>query len=246
MHFAQLPSSSLSGRIRLDGSDPNFANDAHQKVTIQTGFYADNLKPYIDSKAASIEVTVPKYTVSYQFVDDDYAGAKVGPVMEVTGDYASQQAVNLVVPAGYELAQGQVLLTTVTIGKTDTIVPIHLVRATESIVINFLDVNGNVVQSQTISGKYGMTKPVNDLLPDGWQLLNGQNLPAKVIFGDQSKTLDYGIGHKVLFVDSDSDLSVGSLIAGTQGKHYPVGLTAADLRRTVKAIWQIMMPNGHV
>lgn len=244
VHFAQLPASSLSGRILLNGSDPNFESDAHQKVTIQTGFYADNLKPYIDSKAASIEVTVPKHTVSYQFVDDDYAGAKVGPVMEVTGDYASQQAVNLVVPVGYELANDQVLPTTVTIGKTDASILVHLVRATKSVLINFLDVNGNVVQSQTISGKYGMTKQVNDLLPDGWQLLNGQNLPTKVIVGDQSKTLDYVIAHKVLFVDSASDLTPGSLISGTQGKHYPAGLTAADLQRTVKAIWQITMPNG--
>lgn len=244
VHFAQLPASSLSGRILLDGSDPNFANDAHQKVTIQTGFYADNLKPYIDSKAASIEVTVPKHTVSYQFVDDDYDGAKVGSVTEVTGDYASQQAVNLVVPAGYDLAAGQPLPTTVTIGKTDILVPVHLVRATESVVVNFWDVHGNVVQSQTISGKYGMTKPVNDQLPDGWQLLNGQELPIKVVVGDQPKTLDYVIGHKVVFVDSASNLSAGSLIPGTQGKHYPVGLTTTDFRRTVKAIWQITMPDG--
>ena len=75
-------------------------------MTIQTGFYADNLKPYIDSKAASIEVTVPKHTIRYQFVDDDYDGAKVGSVTEVTGDYASQQVVNLLVPVGYELAHG--------------------------------------------------------------------------------------------------------------------------------------------
>lgn len=244
VHFNQLPASSLSGRILLDGSDPNFANDAHQKVTIQTGFYVDNLKPYIDNSAASIEVTVPQHTVSYQMVDDDYDGANVGSVTEVKGDYASQQAVNLVVPAGYELASGQVLPTTVIIGKTDTTIPVHLVRATETVVVNFLDMNGEVVQSQTISGKYGTAKPVNDLLPDGWQLLNGQNLPNKVVIGDQPQTLDYVIGHKVLFVDSTSDLPTGSLISGTQGKHYPAGLTAADLNRTVKAIWQITMPNG--
>lgn len=244
VHFAQLPASSLSGRILLAGSDPNFANDAHQKVTIQTGFYADDLKPYIDNSAASIEVTVPKHMVSYQLVDDDHDGANVGSAMEVTGDYASQQAVNLVVPAGYELAHGQVLPTTVTIGKTDATVLVHLVRATETVVINFLDKNGDVVQSQMISGKYGMTKSVNDLLPDGWQLLNGQALPTKVVIGDQSQSLDYVIGHKVLFVDSTSDLSAGSLISGTQGKHYPSGLTAADLQRTVKAVWQITIPNG--
>lgn len=244
VHFAQLPASSLSGRILLNGSDPNFANDAHQKVTIQTGFYADNLKPYIDNSAASIEVTVPKHTIRYQLVDDDHDGVAVGSATEVTSDYASQQAVNLVVPAGYELASGQVLPTTVTIGKTDTTVLVHLVRAMETVVVNFLDVNGDAVQSQTISGKYRITKPVNDLLPDGWQLLNGQSLPTKVVVGDQSTTLDYVIGHKVLFVDSTSDLSAGSLISGTQGKYYPAGLTAADLRRTVKAIWQITMPNG--
>lgn len=244
VHFAQLPASSLSGRILLDGSDPNFANDAHQKVTIQTGFYADNLKPYIDNSAASIEVTVPKHTVRYQLVDDDHDGAAVGSVTEVTGDYASQQVVNLVVPAGYKLASGQVLPTTVTIGKTDSTILVHLARATKTVVVNFLDMNGSVVQSQTLTGKYGMVKPVSDLLPDGWQLLNGQNLPTRVIVGDQSTTLDYVIGHKVLFVDSASDLSAGSLISGTQGKYYPDGLTAAALRRTVKAIWQITMPNG--
>lgn len=244
VHFAQLPASSLSGRIFLDGSDPNFVNDAHKKVTIQTGFYADNLKPYIDSSAASIEVTVPKHTISYQFVDDDYDGAKVGSVTEVTGDYASQQAVNLVVPVGYELANGQVLPTSVTIGKTDATILVHLARATETVVVNFLDRNGDFVQSQTISGKYGTTKPVNDLLPDGWQLLKGQALPTNVVIGDQPWTLGYVIGHKVLFIDSASDLSAGALISGTQDKHYPAGLTTTDLNRTVKAIWQITVPNG--
>lgn len=244
VHFAQLPAFSLSGRILLAGSDPNFANDGRQKVTIQTGFYADDLKPFIDNNAASIAVTVPQHTVRYQFVDDDYAGANVGSATEITGDYASQQAVNLVVPAGYELANGQVLPTAVTIGKMDATVLVHLVRGTETVVVNFLDRSGNVVQSQMISGKYGMTKLVNNLLPDGWQLLTGQALPTKVAIGNQPQTLDYVISHRVVFVDSASDLAAGTLIAGTQGKHYPTGLTATDLNRTVKAIWQITMPNG--
>ncbi|MCC4489975.1 MucBP domain-containing protein, partial [Limosilactobacillus reuteri] len=53
-------------------------------------------------------------------------------------------------------------------------------------VVNYVDQNGKVVKSDTITGKTTQTVDINVKVPDHYELVPGQNIPSEVTLKDKN------------------------------------------------------------
>lgn len=122
---------------------------------------------------------------------------------------------------------------TVDESTADTTVDINYTANAQSILVTFYDQSGQKVTSQTVSGKTAETVDVNTVIPDGWVLYDGQQVPTKITFGAKNNNRDFVISHLVVLVPASAKVNQGDKIAGTTGKTYPAGVTYDDLNKTI-------------
>ena len=103
------------------GTDPDDSTKSLSNVTISADDMAGQATFAIET------------TTTYQFVDDDDNGSKVGTPVSKTGLKGESSNISLAVPTNYVLAAGQTLPTRVTFGDTNTTVDIHLKHATKTV-----------------------------------------------------------------------------------------------------------------
>ena len=103
------------------GTDPDDSTKSLSNVTISADDMAGQATFAIET------------TTTYQFVDDDDNGSKVGTPVSKTGLKGESSNISLTVPTNYVLAAGQTLPTSVTFGDTNTTVDIHLKHATKTV-----------------------------------------------------------------------------------------------------------------
>lgn len=130
-------------------------------------------------------------------------------------------------------ADKTVAAATVDENTADTTVDINYTANAQSILVTFYDQNGQKVTSQTVSGKTAETVDVNTVVPDGWVLYDGQQVPTKITFGAKNNNRDFVISHLVVLVPASAKVNQGDKIAGTTGKTYPAGVTYNDLNKTI-------------
>lgn len=123
--------------------------------------------------------------------------------------------------------------TTVDENTADTTIDINYTANAQSVLVTFYDQNGQKVTSQTVSGKTAETVDVNTVIPDGWVLYDGQQVPTKITFGAKNNNRDFVISHLVVLVPANAKVNQGDKIDGTTGKTYPAGVTYNDLNKTI-------------
>ncbi len=100
--------------------------------------------------------------------------------------------------------------------------------------IKYVDENGNPVGSnQVIDGNVGDSETVNQKIEDGYELVPGATIPAKVTIQDTDNPIIITLRSKKVTVTPDSPKNPGDPIDGTEGKTYPKGVSESDLNRTV-------------
>ena len=115
----------------------------------------------------------------------------------------------------------------------DTTVDINYTANAQSVLVTFYDQNGQKVTSQTVNGKTGQTVDANSVVPDGWVLYDGQQVPTKITFGAENNNRDFVISHLVVFVPASAKVNQGDKIEGTTGKTYPAGVAYNDLNKVI-------------
>ncbi|WP_242335475.1 mucin-binding protein [Limosilactobacillus urinaemulieris] len=92
-----------------------------------------NVSFHVSYKKVSTPVTpVQNTTVTYVF-HDDIDNKTIGGSTSVSGLPGTIQSVNLTIPEGYKLAEGQTLPTNVTMPSADETITIHLVHETKTV-----------------------------------------------------------------------------------------------------------------
>ena len=162
--------------------------------------------------------------VTYQFVDDDNAGAKVGSAIIVSGEDWSMRSTNLVLPEHYGLATGQRLPKFVMIQPSDRTVMIHLVHTQYNVVIKYLDLSGFLVDSQIITGKWGTVHQIGTLHVSQNYVLQSIDVPSEVEIQPE---------------DTEMDL----VVAPTETYRSFVTSKDADLHRSVTRIITVTLPD---
>ena len=114
-------------------------------------------------------------------------------------------------------ADKTVAAATVDENTKDTTVDINYTANDQSILVTFYDQNGQKVTSQTVNGKTAQTVDVNSVIPDGWVLYDGQNVPTKITFGAENNNHDFVISHLVVLVTSNDNVTTGAIIPNTTG-----------------------------
>ncbi|WP_076460454.1 mucin-binding protein [Limosilactobacillus caccae] len=153
----------------------------------------------LDSHDQTVEVVyVPvEQTAKINYINKDQ---QVVGSQTITGKTGENVKVNLNVPAGWQIANGQTYPTTIGFGgqpQTDWNILVEPTSAdqgnhgnddqpaqTQRTTINFVNkANGEVVGSQTVTGKAGETVNVSLQIPEGYEVSDGQQVPSSYTFG---------------------------------------------------------------
>ena len=79
---------------------------------------------------------------------------------------------------------------------------------TQSVKINFVDKDGQVISTQTVSGKTGENIQLNLDVPKNWQLVPNTTVPTSVTIGaNDNKDISVQIEHKLTIIDGRNDQS---------------------------------------
>lgn len=177
-----------------------------------------------------------------------------------TADSDTLPAVNLPSFDGYQaydrsgstevsLDGKQVIAQKVTVNALDTTVNV-VYRSVANIQKIQVVYNGNVLNDLSITGNTGETKTVNQdelVPPDGYRIIDGQTVPTTVTFDGHAKTpIIIQAEPIVVTIDADNAKSNTDIVPGTHNVHFPSGVTAHDLRRTITRTVKITNPDGTV
>ena len=177
-----------------------------------------------------------------------------------TADSDTLPAVNLPSFNGYQaydrsgstevsLDGKQVIAQRVTVNALDTTVNV-VYRPVANIQKIQVVYNGNVLNDLSIIGNTGETKTVNQdelVPPDGYRIIDGQTVPTTVTFDGHAKTpIIIQAEPIVVTIDADNAKSNTDIVPGTHNVHFPSGVTAHDLRRTITRTVKITNPDDTV
>lgn len=114
---------------------------------------------------------------------------------------------------------------------------------TKKLRVDLQTADGKVVAFHTYTAA---DEPFNiaAMIPDGYLLAGGQQLVTKLPANQEQVT--YLLRHRMVTVTVDDPKDVGEMIAGTNAKTYPAGVTVADLKRTVKRLITVKSATGSV
>ena len=160
-----------------------------------------------------------------------------------TGEWTSYDVPTI---PGYTVSQSNVAKETVTDTTEDQTVNITYTANDQQMTIAFYDQDGKKVTAKVIKGTTGSTISVGDLIPDGWELYDGQNVPKDITLKAHNDNQDFVIKHVLSLVSADNIPLAGSVIKGTKAKTYPEGLTRDMLTKTITRTIQVMKDGRQV
>ena len=172
------------------------------------------------------------------YVDQD---GKVVKTDQVSGKVGDKVDVKLSLPDGYELAnKDEQIPSTITVGE-DGIKPIAIQVKKLPVVqtgsINYVDQDGKVIKTDTISGKVGDQINVKLSLPDGYELANkDEQVPSTITVGDDGiKTININIKKipvtktgTINYIDPDGKVVKTDQVSGKVGDKVNVNLSLPD------------------
>src|SRR5699024_2457036 len=209
----QLTAKDFTVTITKDGQavkpDANGKYDL-SKPGIYTVTYSKDFNGTTISTSGQITVTPAEdTTVTYTFYDETDNKKVEGHDVTVTGQPGTDQKINLITPAGYKLAEGKTLPTSVTMPKTNETFTIHLVHATkdnQKYEVNYVPMDIERPTTDTSVTKTQMPTVKNaDTMPDG------------TITGYKQKTFDAPKGVTTSVDSKTGELTVTVLKDATTG-----------------------------
>ena len=144
--------------------------------------------------------------------------------------------------AGYAPTIDVVPAVNLTGAATDQTVVINYQALQHTTHVNYVDENGTLVHTTTLSGKTNEVVTVPNEVPSGWQLVAGQTLPSEVTFtatGYPDTTVT--IAHRVITVTADQPQPNGTKLPDNPALTFN-GVENADLNRTVTRQIVINLP----
>ncbi len=172
------------------------------------------------------------------YVDQD---GKVVKTDKISGKVGDKIDVKLSLPDGYELAnKDEHIPSTITVGedgiKTITI-QVKKLPVVQTGSINYVDQDGKVIKTDTISGKVGDQINVNLSLPDGYELANkDEQIPSTIIVGEdgikpitiQVKKAPSVQTGSINYVDQDGKVVKTDQVSGKVGDKVDVKISLPD------------------
>ncbi|TDM83452.1 hypothetical protein CEE91_12475 [Lactobacillus crispatus] len=110
---------------------------------------------------------------------------------------------------GYTASQNEVPATKVTSDTTNQTIDISYTANSQTTHINYVDDDGKIVHTTTITGKTGDTVNLNLTVPDKYQLADGQQLPTTYTFTNGSGDVTLHLVHKVVQREATVDVQIG-------------------------------------
>ena len=161
-----------------------------------------------------------------------------------TGAWSTGQwdAYQVPIYAGYAPTVDVVPAVNLTGDATDQTVVVNYQALQHTTHVNYVDEDGTLVHTTTLSGKTNEVVTVPNEVPSGWQLVAGQTLPSEVTFtatGYPDTTVT--IAHRVITVTADQPQPNGTKLPDNPALTFN-GVENADLNRTVTRQIVINLP----
>ena len=221
--------------------------DGHQVITVHL---VHQMKTTSESKTATrtINVRTPHdgTTVFKQTVDlsrdvttDQVTGDKT------YGDWSTTEWTHYDVPvvAGYTPSIKQVAQQVVDGTTTDQTVNVTYTANAQTTHVNYVDGDGNVVHTTTITGETDQTVKVSNETPAGWKIV-GESVPTEITFGpDGHADVTVAVDHQHVTVTPDDPKTPADKLPNNLGKTYPDGVSHDDLNRTVTRTIKVVTPD---
>ena len=147
--------------------------------------------------------------------------------------------------AGYAPTIDVVPAVNLTGAATDQTVVVNYQALQHTTHVNYVDENGTLVHTTTLSGKTNEVVTVPNEVPSGWQLVAGQTLPSELTFtatGYPYTTVT--IAHRVITVTAAQPQPNGTKLPDNPNLTFN-GVENADLNRTVTRQIVINLPGQH-
>lgn len=144
--------------------------------------------------------------------------------------------------AGYAPTIDVVPAVNLTGAATDQTVVVNYQALQHTTHVNYVDENGTLVHTTTLSGKTNEVVTVPNEVPSGWQLVAGQTLPSELTFtatGYPDTTVT--IAHRVITVTAAQPQPNGTKLPDNPNLTFN-GVENADLNRTVTRQIVINLP----
>lgn len=153
---------------------------------------------------------------------------------------ASQNNVNLVYGADGNLNT----VSLAQVSSTPIVINLKVKPLIAHITYQFYDVDGNLIQSANVNGKYGQTVDVHSVIPAGWQLYAGQIVPDVVKLGTYNPDLAFVLDHKIAEIKPEMNVSTTTVIPGTNHLTYPIEALSSNLNRDLVYTVKVKDPDG--
>ncbi|MBM6955549.1 mucin-binding protein, partial [Limosilactobacillus coleohominis] len=169
------------------------------------------------NKSISRTITINKPGEKPQVINQHADFTRTGQYNEVTGttiytDWALKdstlEAVDAPAVPGYtpNVAHVDGVKNPTTDTKLNDVV-INYTADDQNQVVNYVDQNGKVIKSDTITGKTDQTVDVNVKVPDHYELVNGQNIPENVTLKANNPVINIQVTPKMDDITAPSQLT---------------------------------------
>ena len=155
-----------------------------------------------------------------------------------TGEWSSYDVSTV---PGYTPSQSEVPTTKVTDDTKDQTVTVTYTADDQATHINYVDGNGKIVHTTTVTGKTDQTVKVPNEVPTGWTITDGR-VPSEVTFGakghdDVTVTVD----HQHVTVTPDKPQTDGTKLPDNPSQTFH-GVSEADLNKVVTRTIEVASP----
>lgn len=138
-------------------------------------------------------------------------------------------------------ASGDAPQTVVTPDSKNETIDITYVANSGKQTIIYRDATYGDVGTQAVDGKTDDKVKVEPKIPDGYVPVD--SVPTEVVIKAQDDPIIVSIKHGTTRIEPNAPVEEGSLIPGTEDKHFPAGLTHDDLNKTVTRTVNITDPH---
>ena len=145
--------------------------------------------------------------------------------------------------AGYTPSIKRVAKTPVDISTKDVAVDITYTANMQKGKISYVDADGKEISTTNLAGKTDSNVAVKPVIPHGWVIVDGQDIPSTVKAGpDGIPTVSIKIKHGEITVTPDKPKTPSDKMP--DGDNYPKGVSESDLNRNITRQIILHMPTG--
>lgn len=164
-----------------------------------------------------------------------------GEVTDVKWDHGKFAAFTPATVPGYTTNMSIVPEMDVTAASGESIVKINYIPNEQTGMIIYRDENGSDIRQTVLQGKTGVTVAVNLTVPDGWQLVPGQSIPATVMATpDGIPDVVVLIKHQMITVKPGEKAPTGKVPGNPSTTYEKMESLTKEITRTIT----VKLPDG--